>query len=99
MTRRLIGRVIDGQYVNLEGTDREAGPKALPKYGEGADYFKGARPSQLKELDNRQLFQASNRLYTTLSEGRGTREEISNAHSAYDATIREARARRASLHD
>jgi hypothetical protein len=99
MARRLIGRIIDGQYVNLEGTDQEAGPKALPKYGEGADYFKGVRPSELKNLDNRQLFQASNRLYTTLEEGRGTKEELSNAHSAYDATIREARARRATLHD
>ena len=98
MIRRLIGRVIDGKYVNLEGTDQEAGPKALPKYGEGSDYFKGAKPSHLKTLDNRQLYMAANRLYTTLEEGRGTKEEMSNAHSAYDATIREARARRSSLH-
>ena len=99
MPRRLIGRVIDGQYVNLEHLDAEPGPVALPKYGEGADYYKGVKPTQLKELDNRQLFTAANRLYNTLSEGRGTRDELAGAHDAYASTIREAKSRRATLHD
>jgi len=97
--RRLIGRIINGEYVNLEHLELDPGPTALPKYGEGSDYFKGAKPSHLKTLDNRQLFMASNRIYDTLAEGRGTKEEISHARDAYDATIREARSRRASLHD
>lgn len=99
MSRRLIGRVIDGEYVNLEHLDADPGPVALPKYGEGADYYKGSRPSELKTLDNRQLFTVANRLYNTLSEGRGTRDELANGHSAYEAVIKEAKGRRASLHD
>lgn len=99
MTRRLIGRIVNGEYVRMDGQQIEPTPTKLPRYGEGADYFKGVRPSQLKTLDNRQLYTAANRIYTTLEEGRGTKEEIAKANEAYSEITREARARRASLHD
>jgi hypothetical protein len=99
MPRLLIGRIKPEGYVNLERSGLSPGPVALPKYGEGAEYFKGVSPSMLKLLDNRQLFLAFNRLQLTLSEGRGTIEELDNARDAYAAIIREAKSRRSSLHD
>lgn len=100
MPRRLIGRItLDHEYVNLETAGLSPGPVALPKYGEGADYYKGVKPSDLKLLDNRQLFMAYNRLALVLDEGRGTKEELANAWDAHTAILREAKSRRTSLHD
>jgi hypothetical protein len=100
MPRRLIARIdIDHHYVNVDGFGIAPGPVALPKYGEGADYFKGVKPSDLKLLDNRQLYLAFNRVCLTLDEGRGTKEELNNALDACAAIIREAKSRRTTLHD
>jgi hypothetical protein len=98
--RKLIAKIdIDHHYVNVDGFGIAPGPVALPKYGEGADYWKGAKPSELKLLDNRQLFMVFNRLCLTLDEGRGTKEELANAWETYEAVIREAKSRRTTLHD
>ena len=98
--RKLIGRItLEHEYVNLEASGIAPGPVALPKYGEGADYYKGTKPSDLKLLDNRQLYLAFNRLCLTLDEGRGTKEELANAWDAYTAILREAKSRRSTLHD
>jgi hypothetical protein len=100
MPRRLIGKItLEHEYVNLEASGLSPGPVALPKYGEGADYFKGVKPSDLKLLDNRQLYLAFNRVCLTLDEGRGTKEELDNALDACAAIIREAKSRRTTLHD
>jgi hypothetical protein len=95
----VVGRIIGGVYVRVGDDATPTGSKGA-LYGDGSrDYFRGVRPSMLKELDNRQLHSAAKRLYTTLSEQRGTTEELANATDAYDATIREARGRRATLHE
>lgn len=100
MPRRLIAKItLNHEYQNVEHLGLSPGPIALPKYGEGADYWKGVRPSELKLLDNRQLFLVFNRLCLTLDEGRGTKEELANAWETYESVIREARSRRATLHD
>jgi hypothetical protein len=100
MPRRLIAKItLDHEYVNLEALNLAPGPVALPKYGEGSDYFKGAAPSDLKVLDNRQLFMVFNRLCLTLSEGRGMPDELAKSWETYDAIIQEAKSRRATLHD
>jgi hypothetical protein len=87
---------VGDRYVRMEG---KPAPIKPPRYGEGSDYYKGVKPSHLKTLDNRELYTAANRIYTTLSEGRGTAEEIARASEAYAEVTREARARRATLHD
>lgn len=99
--RKLIGRITleDHTYHNFEHSGLLPGPVALPKYGEGADYYKGVKPSDLKLLDNRQLYMAFNRLCLILDEGRGMKEELDNAWDAYTAIIREAKSRRSTLHD
>lgn len=106
--RKIISRIVGDKYIrydeNGNGYDENGNavtpiPVRRTGYGEGTDYFHGATPSSLKQLDNRQLFMAANRLHTTLSEGRGTSTEISHARDAYDSIIREARGRRATLHD
>src|ERR1700689_4078439 len=100
MPRRLIGKItLEHEYVNLETSGLAPGPAALPKYGEGADYWKNAKPSDMKLLDNRQLFMVFNRLSLLLSEGRGMKEELANAWETFEAVIREAKSRRATLHD
>ncbi len=100
MPRRLISRItLEHEYVNLETSGLAPGPVALPKYGEGADYWKGAAPSDLKLLDNRQLFLVANRLALTLDEGRGMKDELDRARESYAAVLREAKSRRSSLHD
>lgn len=100
MPRRLISRItLAHEYVNLEASGLSPGPVALPKYGEGADYYKGVAPSDLKLLDNRQLFMAFNRLCLILDEGRGTKEELANAWDAHNAILREAKSRRSTLHE
>ncbi len=98
--RKLVSRItLEGHYENVEALNLSPGPVALPKYGEGADYFKGAAPSDLKLLDNRQLFMVANRLALLLDEGRGTKEELANAYETYYTVIHEAKSRRSSLHD
>jgi hypothetical protein len=98
--RKLIGRItLEHEYVNLENSGQTPGPVALPKYGEGADYWKGAAPSDLKLLDNRQLFLVANRLAILLDEGRGMKEELDRAYESYAAVLHEAKSRRSTLHD
>jgi hypothetical protein len=98
--RKLIARItLEHEYQNVEHLALAPGPVALPKYGEGADYFKGVKPSDLKLLDNRQLFLAFNRLCLTLDEGRGTKEELAHAWESYEACIHEAKSRRSTLHN
>jgi hypothetical protein len=98
--RKLIARIdIDHHYINVEGLGIAPGPVALPRYGEGADYWKNAKPSDMKLLDNRQLFMVFNRLSLLLSENRGMPHELANAWETFEAVIREAKSRRATLHD
>ena len=100
MSRRLVGRIVDGPYQDLEGLDVDGAPSIHCRFGpERTDPFSGVKPSDLAKLDNRQLYMAANRLYDSLAQGRGTREEVGHDRDAYDSIIREARGRRATLHD
>jgi hypothetical protein len=100
MSRRLIGRIVDGQYQDMESLDVDGAPSIRCRFGpERTDPFSGVKPSDLRQLDGRQLFMAANRLYDSLAQGKGTRGDIDNDRSAYDSIIREARGRRATLHD
>lgn len=92
-TKRLVYHP-DGtkEWVDLDAT-REGSVRG-PKYGEGSDWFKGAKPSDLKNLDDRQLYMSANRLYMSLEERRGSASEQNNAAEAYSAVIKEARSRR-----
>jgi hypothetical protein len=98
MSRTVIGRIINGKYTRM--SDATPLPSRGPVYGEGSkDYFRGVTPSQLRTLDNQQLYEAASRIHMTLSERRGTTEELAHASDAYATTVREARSRRATLHD
>ena len=100
MSRRVIGRIIDGHYVDLEASEIDGTPGIHARTGpERSDYFAGVTPSKLKELSGPALYMADRRIYDTIVSNRGTASELANARDAHDAIIREARGRRASLHD
>lgn len=95
--RRVIGRIVGGQYVRVDEI-RDESPEVRNRYGsERTDYFAGVAPSDLARLDNRQLFLAASRLF----EHRFTGSPMQRAYmaEAYHAVVVETRRRRQTLHD
>lgn len=95
MRGRLIGIIRNGEYIRVE-SDESGSPSIAIRHGsERTDYFNGVRPSHLRELDNRQLYMAAERLFE--HRFTGTSAERARAAEAYNAIKIEARSRRATL--
>lgn len=53
------------------------------------DWFRGVAPSDLSQLDDRQLYENAVRLWEALLSGVGTPQERANLEEAYHEVIRE----------
>jgi hypothetical protein len=84
----LIGRIVGGRYIRVEGDGTGARRR---------DYFHGVAPSDLRRLDDRQLYTAAVRLHEHVEGGIGTREERANACEALAECYRERRRRGATI--
>lgn len=97
MSRRLIGRIVGDRYIRFEDTDEEGAPSIKVRYGpERDDFFGGVAPSELKQLGNVELYRVADKLFSHRNDLGPNADRM---REAYSTVIKEAKSRRATLHD
>jgi hypothetical protein len=84
----IVGRIVSGRYVRVEEDGKPRG---------GADYFHGVKPSDLVQLDGRQLYLAAERLHETVNGGVGSKAEHAQASEALHQCYAERARRRSTI--